>query len=159
MKTKTEEQRFVFPDMSYQDFPLTTTADCAVVSKDLDLSGQKYLAGELVPKTSEELQVGAQAKLEAQSLALQQELGKALDLELDSKANLFGYDGIKTAVTYADEPIVPKFQAEGIEFRKWRSLCYAYAYEQLELHKLAGTSPAIEDFLAGLPALNLTLPV
>lgn len=49
---------------------------------------------------------------------------------MDDAARAIGYDDIKTAITYADEPAVPKFQAEGQALRAWRSqvwdACYAH---------------------------------
>lgn len=40
---------------------------------------------------------------------------------LDQTAQAFGFDNIATAVTYADEPAVPLFQAQGAALRAWRS--------------------------------------
>jgi hypothetical protein len=48
---------------------------------------------------------------------------------MDDAARALGYDDIKTAITYADEPAVPKFQAEGQAFRVWRSRVWAACYE------------------------------
>lgn len=75
---------------------------------------------------------------------------------MDAAARAAGYDDIKTAVTYADEPAVPKFQQDGQAFRAWRSLCWAYAYEQLAAVQ-AGLreQPSVEDFIAELPVLEL----
>lgn len=50
---------------------------------------------------------------------------------LDDKAREMGYDDIRTAVTYADEPAVPKFQSEGKALRAWRSRVWARGYEIL----------------------------
>lgn len=74
---------------------------------------------------------------------------------LDSAAQFAGYDDIKTAVTYAEEPSVAKFQNDGKAFRKWRSLVWAYTYEQLDL-VIAGqrTKPTVEEFIAELPLLE-----
>lgn len=75
---------------------------------------------------------------------------------MDEAARAAGYDDIKAAVTYADEPAVPRFQAEGQAFRTWRSLCWAYGYEQLAAVE-AGTrpQPTVAQFLAELPPLDL----
>lgn len=80
----------------------------------------------------------------------------AIQAHLDAAAVAAGYDDIKTAVTYAEEPAVPKFQAEGQAFRAWRSLVWDYGYAQLDL-VLAGEreQPTVEAFLAELPALVL----
>lgn len=75
---------------------------------------------------------------------------------LDETAKGYGYDDIKSAVTYADEPAVPRFQAEGLAFRAWRSLCWDYCYSLLDAVQ-AGTTPlpALEDVIAELPALEV----
>lgn len=75
---------------------------------------------------------------------------------MDSKAQSFGYDDIKSAVTYAEEPAVLKFQTEGKAFRAWRSLCWAYCYEQLDkVQKNQREVPTVEELVAELPAFNL----
>lgn len=80
----------------------------------------------------------------------------AVQSQLDSTANQWGYDSIGNAVTYAEEPAVPKFQAEGQAFRAWRSACWDYCYGQLD----AVTSgqrqmPTIEQLISELPPLEL----
>lgn len=76
-----------------------------------------------------------------------------IQAELDNKARSLGYDSIFTAVTYADEPGVAKFQAEGQALRKWRSLAWEYAYDMLgQVEQGIINTPAIEDFIAGMPS-------
>ncbi len=91
-------------------------------------------------------------------ISLQGHIAAAQNL-LDSSAQAYGYDSIASAVTYAEEPAVPKFQAEGQAFRAWRSLVWAYGYEQLALVE-AGERPAptIPEFIAELPPLDLPAP-
>lgn len=81
---------------------------------------------------------------------------QAVQAKLDGAAIAARYDSIATAVSYAEEPAVPKFQNDGIAFRAWRSLVWAYAYQQLAL-VLAGEreQPTIEAFLLELPVLEL----
>lgn len=81
---------------------------------------------------------------------------QAVQERLDSAAIAARYDSIATAVSYAEEPAVPKFQNDGKAFRAWRSKVWAYAYEQLAL-VLAGEreQPTVESFLLELPALEL----
>lgn len=81
----------------------------------------------------------------------------AVQTKLDDAAQAARYDSIATAVSYAEEPAVPKFQEDGRAFRTWRSLVWAYAYEQLE-KVLAGEreQPTIDEFLLELPVLGLT---
>lgn len=76
--------------------------------------------------------------------------------KLDTAAQANGYDSISTAISYAEEPAVPKFQNDGIAFRKWRSLVWAYAYEQLAAVKGGQREqPTVEAFLQELPTLEL----
>lgn len=71
---------------------------------------------------------------------------------LDATARDMGYDDIKTAVTYADEPAVPKFQNDGIALRRWRSLVWAKAYEILDDVKAGERmQPSAEELLSELP--------
>lgn len=80
----------------------------------------------------------------------------ATQAHLDAEAVAAGYDDIKNVVTYAEEPAVPKFQADGKAFRRWRSLVWAYAYEQLAAVQAGEREqPTIEEFLAELPVLEL----
>lgn len=80
----------------------------------------------------------------------------AVQAHLDAAAQAFGYDDIRTAVTYAEEPSVPKFQAEGQAFRAWRSLFWAYGYEQLALIEAGEREqPTVEQFLAEAPQLDI----
>lgn len=81
---------------------------------------------------------------------------QAVQGKLDSAAQGRGYDSVSTAISYAEEPAVPKFQNDGKAFRAWRSLVWAYAYEQLA-KVLAGEreQPTVEGFLLELPALEL----
>ena len=80
----------------------------------------------------------------------------AVQAHMNGAARARGYDSIASAISYAEEPAVAKFQNEGKAFRAWRSLCWEYCYEQLDL-VLAGEreQPTIEAFIAELPALTL----
>ena len=48
---------------------------------------------------------------------------------LDEKARALDYDDIKSAVSYAEEPAVPKYQQEGQALRRLRSLAWERYYE------------------------------
>ena len=78
----------------------------------------------------------------------------AVQKRLDAAAKARGYDDIKSAVSYADEPSVPRFQADGIAFRACRSLTWAKCYE-IQAQIAAGTipEPTLDEFLAMLPPL------
>ena len=73
---------------------------------------------------------------------------------LDEQARALGYDDIKTAITYAEESAVPKFQQEGQAMRRLRSLVWARYYEILSAVQ-AGQRPipTEEELIAELEAL------
>ena len=77
----------------------------------------------------------------------------AIQSELDEDAKLSGYDNINTAVSYAGEASVGKFQTQGKAFSKRRSLAWEYAYATLASY-LAGdiSEPTIEEMITGMPA-------
>lgn len=82
----------------------------------------------------------------AQAAAISQaEAIKAVQARLDSHAQSWGYDNIFTACTYAEEPEVPQFQAEGQALRAWRSATWAVCYEHAD-------APSLDALLAFLPA-------
>lgn len=74
---------------------------------------------------------------------------------LDEQARALGYDDIKSAVTYAEEPAVPKFQQEGRALRRLRSLAWARCYEILNAVQ-AGQRPipTEADLIAEMEALR-----
>jgi len=75
---------------------------------------------------------------------------------LDQTAKSAGYDDIKNAISYADEPAVPRFQAQGQAFRSWRSLCWAYCYEQFDaVEQEAREVFSPQDLVSELPQLAL----
>lgn len=79
---------------------------------------------------------------------------QAIQGRLDAEARARGYDSIATAVSYAEEPAVAKFQEDGKTLRAWRSLVWAYAYQELGKVKAGERSiPTLDDFLAELPAV------
>lgn len=56
-----------------------------------------------------------------------------------------GYKSLEAAVSYADEPAVAKYQAEGQKFRRWRSLVWEWFYgEGLQEHIRTGALMAAE---------------
>lgn len=75
---------------------------------------------------------------------------------MDERARTLRYDNIANAITYADEPAVPKFQGEGQAFRAWRSLVWARCYEILaEVEAGDRDVPTDAELIAELPALEL----
>lgn len=80
----------------------------------------------------------------------------SVQMFLDRTAKASGYSDLKDVITYADEPSVPKFQADGLAFRAWRSLCWAYCYEQLAaIEQDKRKAPTSAELVAELPALVL----
>lgn len=80
----------------------------------------------------------------------------AVQSHLDATAQAAGYDNIHTACTYADEPAVAKFQAEGQAFRAWRSLVWAHCHQVLaDVQAGVRGIPSAAELIAELPALNL----
>lgn len=86
---------------------------------------------------------------------IRQSLVDAIQDYMGDVARMLGYDDIRTAVTYADEPAVPKFQAEGQALRAWRSLVWAACYEHLALVESAAAElPTLEEAIAMLPVFT-----
>lgn len=84
------------------------------------------------------------------------EFAAAVQAFLDQKAKSAGYDDIKNAISYADEPAVPSFQAQGRAFRFWRSVCWAYCYEQLDaVEQSKREAFSQQDLISELPKLSL----
>jgi hypothetical protein len=82
--------------------------------------------------------------------------GAAVQAHLDAAAYAAGYDNIQTAVSYADEPAVAKFQTEGQAFRAWRSLVWAHCYAVLaEVQAATRSVPTEAELVAELPDLVL----
>lgn len=78
----------------------------------------------------------------------------AVQAHLDATANAAGYDNIFTASTYADEPAVPRFQAEGQALRAWRSQVWDRCHGVLaEVEAGRRGIPTTAELLAELPVL------
>ena len=78
-----------------------------------------------------------------------------VQLWLDEQARALGYDDIKSAVTYAEEPAVPQFQQEGQALRRLRSLAWARCYEILDAVQAGQRSiPTEAELLAEMEALK-----
>lgn len=99
----------------------------------------------------------AATKAAAAKAVLQSTFEAQVQAHLDAAAKASGYDNIMTAVSYADEPAVAKFQADGLAFRAWRSRVWAYAYEALsEVNAGTRETPTLEAFIAELPVLEVS---
>lgn len=72
---------------------------------------------------------------------------------LDRTAQAFGFDSMATAVTYADEPAVPLFQAKGAALRAWRSHLWLAGRKMVsEVRAGARPVPTEAEVLDGMPA-------
>lgn len=75
---------------------------------------------------------------------------------MDAAARALNYDSISNAITYAEEPAVPRFQAEGQALRAWRSLVWATCYEIVaDIEAGVRDVPSDEELIAELPELVL----
>ena len=78
----------------------------------------------------------------------------AVQAHLDATAAAHGYDNIYTACTYADEPAVALFQAEGQALRAWRSLVWAHCHAVMAAVQGGQRGvPTAAELIAELPAL------
>lgn len=79
-------------------------------------------------------------------------LTAAVQAHIDARAAAAGYDNIYTACTYADEPSVPKFQAEGQALRAWRSWVWAKCHEIMaDVQAGKREIPSADRLIAELP--------
>lgn len=90
-----------------------------------------YLPGDVRLEDGRYIRGWREAELSQDELMSRYET--AVQGKLNSAAIAAKYDSIENAVSYAEEPSVPKFQMDGKAFRTWRSLVWAYAYDQLAL--------------------------
>jgi hypothetical protein len=81
------------------------------------------------------------------------EIESTIQLHLDTQAKSWGYDDIRSAVTYAEEPSVEQFQLEGKALRAWRSLVWAASATILEDVKSGNRQlPTKEEIFLELPS-------
>lgn len=80
----------------------------------------------------------------------------AVQQHMDATARAFGYDDLISVVTYAEEPAVARYQAEGQAFRAWRSACWSACETMLAAVKAGERSaPTHEELIAELPELGI----
>jgi hypothetical protein len=126
-----------------------------VFAYETDGSQDEFIPEDLVQMTQEEvdLHLNPELTIPQKIQLIQSEIQK----HMDEVARNYGYDDIKSAVTYAEEPSVLKFQDEGKAFRAWRSLVWAKAYELVgEFESGLRTTMTTEEVLLELPNLNIT---
>lgn len=79
----------------------------------------------------------------------------AVRQHLNKVAQVHGYDSIEAAVSYADEPAVPRFQADGRALRAWRSLVWDRCFQMLDDADAGRIDVAGPDaIIAALPAIQ-----
>lgn len=112
-----------------------------------DTRPQWYAGGRTPSLEGQEVVIPAEREVVTTDITAEVNQAEAIRIvqaRLDRHAQSWGYDNIFTACTYADEPAVPQFQAEGRALRAWRSATWAACY--------ANTSAAsIEELFAALP--------
>lgn len=79
---------------------------------------------------------------------LERALLRAVQRHIDAQARALGYDDVAAAVSYADEPAVARYQAEGQALRAWRSKVWEAALAA------QGSVKTPEDLLATLPIFD-----
>lgn len=104
----------------------TTPTDVGATDKPRPSPAHVWAQGDWTLDDSLAAQMAARAKADQVKAVAAQ-----VQAHLDAQAAALGYDNIFTAVTYATEPAVPKFQNDGIALRAWRSLVWAKCYEVL----------------------------
>lgn len=77
----------------------------------------------------------------------------AVSRRIEQAARDMGYDNILSAVSYADEPAVLEYQAEGRALRRWRSLVWKHCEDMLSQVQSGAPIPTEAEVLDGLPAL------
>lgn len=88
---------------------------------------------------------------------LEQALTAAVNRALDAKARDHRYASLADAISYAEEPAVARFQAEGQAFRAWRSLVWAHCHAVFdEVRAGARAMPSEAELIAALPPLQLS---
>ena len=91
----------------------------------------------------------------ASAVSPEQMLTQTVQEHLDSTAQSLGYDDIRSAATYADEPAVAKFQNEGKALRAWRSLVWAASYELMMAVRAGNRAvPTADELIKSLPAFK-----
>lgn len=108
----------------------------------------------VVPLTAEETAAAQAASAAIAAAQLKPTLTAAVQAHLDATAQAHGYDSIYTACTYADEPAVAQFQAEGQALRAWRSRVWAHCHGVMAAVQSAQRPvPTAAELIAELPAL------
>jgi hypothetical protein len=140
--------QFIMPAFATEE-PVPPIPDGHVAFWRGDINGQPVAGkGWVVLRNEAPVAPVAEQDNEATKTARAEALAQA---QLDGAARALGYDNILTAVTYADEPAVPKFQTEGQRLRRLRSLVWEECYSMLTEVQGGAPWPTEDEFLARLP--------
>jgi len=124
-----------------------------VFAYETEAERQEWGAPELVEMTPEEIDAHLNPPPSVEQIIAQYEA--RVQLWLDEQARALGYDDIKSAVTYAEESAVEKFQQEGQALRRLRSLAWERCYEILNAVQAGQRSiPTEEELIAEMEALK-----
>jgi hypothetical protein len=137
-------------------------SDCTIPMDAIEISPQEYeslmaaqAAGMAITAGTEGAPVAAPPAPPSAD-EVDRQLRQAVQRHLDAQAQAMGYDSISTASTYADEPAVAQFQAEGRALRAWRSNVW-HASDVVLTAVAAGERPAptAQELIALLPLFVL----
>lgn len=141
------------PDMVDIDNP-----DCKIPADAVEISAAEHAALLAAQSAGQIIQADAGGKPIAADPPpptpeqIEAELGARVQAHLDEAAKARGYDNIFTAVTYADEPAVARFQADGKALRAWRSKVWEMCYQVLaQVQAGKRPVPSAAELLAALP--------
>lgn len=74
---------------------------------------------------------------------------------MNNVARDYGYTSLQTAISYAEEPSVERYQREGKAFRQWRSLLWQTFYETVDKYRETTPIPTVDQVLGQLPKFKL----
>lgn len=83
----------------------------------------------------------------------------AVQKHMDDTAVSFKYDNLLSVISYADEPIVARYQSEGLAFRAWRSQCWSTCESVLAaVNAGQRIAPTETELISELPAAPVQVP-
>lgn len=149
-RTETDHVINVIESPSFPDgfCAANTPPDCShiILPSDALPSGQRHKAWSVMDGAL--VAIADPAPTDAQ---IRSGLIAAAQAHLDTTAQSWGYDDIRSAVTYVGDTY-PRFAAEGLALRNWRSAVWAYL-DAASAQPLPDPLPTTEAFIAMLPAV------
>lgn len=83
---------------------------------------------------------------------LKRQFVDGIQVALDSRARAWGYDDIRSAVTYIGDPH-PQFNAEAVALRDWRSSVWVWAEAQQQIAGIDALVQSVDDLLKSMPEI------